>query len=80
MKYLEFNHDEHARSCKRDDFWGQIRRTVNGVPVDEEQIKLVVETIIKELKLNAKDTVLDLCCGNGAPHRESSKRLQYNWN
>ena len=49
MKYLEFNHDEHARSCKMDDFWGQIRRTVNGVPVDEVQIKLVVETIIKEL-------------------------------
>ena len=71
MKYLEFNHDAHARSCKRDDFWGQIRRTVNGVAVDEEQIKLVVDTIIKAIKLNKKDTVLDLCCGNGVHSRVS---------
>ena len=78
MKYLEFNHDAHARSCKRDDFWGQIRRTVNGVAVDEEQIKLVVDTIIKAIKLNKKDTVLDLCCKWST--LESQKRLQYNWN
>ncbi len=64
--YIEFNHDEHARSCERDDFWGQIRRTVNGVAVDEDQIKLIIDSIVKAMKLNVNDTILDICCGNGA--------------
>lgn len=57
---------EHPKSCKPDDFWGQVKRTVNGVPVSQEQIDMIVDAVVEGLELNEKDTLLDLCCGNGA--------------
>lgn len=71
IPYNEFNHDEFARTRPRNDFLGQIRRTVNGEPVSEEQMQLIVDAIISRLKLNKEDKVLDLACGNGV----LSKRL-----
>ena len=41
-------------------------RTVNGKPVGEEQIELIVNTIIEALEIKQSDILLDLCCGNGA--------------
>jgi cyclopropane fatty-acyl-phospholipid synthase-like methyltransferase len=64
--YMKFDHDAHARSRPLDDFWGQIRRTVNGAPVSDEQIKLIVDTIRSALNLQPDDTLLDIACGNGA--------------
>lgn len=64
--YRKFDHDAHARTQAPDDFWGQIRRTVNGKPVSEEQIGLIVDTIKRHLDLRDKQVLLDLACGNGA--------------
>ena len=75
ISYTDFNHDEYARSRPRNDFWGQIRRTVRGIPVDETQIELIVETIDTALNLNSNDTVLDLCCGNGALSSRISQKI-----
>jgi len=69
--YKDFDHDKFARSKSRDDFLGQIRRTVNGQPVSDEQMELIVKTIVLELQLSKEDKVLDLACGNGV----LSKRL-----
>lgn len=60
------NFDAHARSVAIDAYWNQVRRTVNGVPIDEAQIALTVDAIITGLSLVRDDVVLDLCCGNGA--------------
>ncbi len=61
-----FDHDMFARSKHSKDFWGQIRRTVNGEPVSEDQIAMIVAAIQSGLNLDIDDVVLDLACGNGA--------------
>ena len=57
---------EHPKTCAPDDFWGQVKRTVNGVPVSQDQIDMIVDAVAVGLELNKEDTLLDLCCGNGA--------------
>ena len=69
--YENFDYDEFARSMPRDDFLGQIRRTVNGHSVSEEQMDLIENSIVLGLQLSKEDKVLDLACGNGI----LSKRL-----
>ena len=64
--YKRFDHNEHAKSRPLDDFWGQIRRTVQGQPVSEEQIKMIVDAIHIALRFKPDDKLLDLACGNGA--------------
>jgi SAM-dependent methyltransferase len=60
------NHDTHARSVAANEYWRQVRRTVNGEPIAEAQIKLIVNAIVTGLSLAQTDVVLDLACGNGA--------------
>lgn len=57
---------EHPKTCEPDDFWGQVKRTVNGEPVSQEQIDMIVDAVVAGLALDSGDTLLDLCCGNGA--------------
>jgi SAM-dependent methyltransferase len=47
------------------DLFRQVGRTVTGAPEPEGQIEILVDSIAERLKLNKKDVVLDLCCGNG---------------
>ncbi|RKP46187.1 class I SAM-dependent methyltransferase [Pararobbsia silviterrae] len=56
----------HPETCDDDDVWAQVRRTVNGRPVSAEQIAMIVAQITTALELTQDDTLLDLCCGNGA--------------
>lgn len=57
---------EFPKSCAPDDFWTQVKRTVNGKPVGEDQIKMIVDAVTDGLRIAESDTLLDLCCGNGA--------------
>lgn len=59
-------HLEHPKSVAEDDFWGQVSRTINGEPVAETQIQMIVQAIGAGLQLQANDHLLDLACGNGA--------------
>lgn len=43
----------------------QVGKTINGQEISEPQVKLIVENIANVLRLNSKDSVVDLCCGNG---------------
>lgn len=56
---------KHAKSCAPGDFWGQVKRSINGRPVDEHQIELIVQAVTDGLHLNANDVLFDMCCGNG---------------
>jgi SAM-dependent methyltransferase len=60
------DHDAHARSVAADAYWKHIRRTVNGDPVNEAQIMMIVSAITSALSLKREDVVLDLACGNAA--------------
>jgi SAM-dependent methyltransferase len=60
------NYDAHARSVSPDAYWKQVRRTVNGEPIAEAQIMLIVNAVVTGLSLASTDVVVDLACGNGA--------------
>lgn len=57
---------EYPKTCAPDDFWSQVKRTVNGRPVGEDQIQMIVDAVIGGLQIAGSDFLLDLCCGNGA--------------
>ena len=57
---------EYPKSCDPADFWGQVKRTVNGKPVSQEQIDMIIDASVTGLQLDSDDTLLDICCGNGA--------------
>jgi SAM-dependent methyltransferase len=59
-------HKIYPKQFDRDDFWSQIKRTVNGEPVSEEDIQLIVTQIRDQLALAPGDHLLDLGCGNAA--------------
>lgn len=64
-----YRHLEFPKTKARDDFWGQISRTVNGEPVSEKDIGEIVTAIRQGLELESSDVVLDIGCGNGALSR-----------
>jgi SAM-dependent methyltransferase len=57
---------EFPATCRRDDLWGQVKRTINGEAVSQDQIDILVNHVISTLNLQRTDVLLDLCCGNGA--------------
>lgn len=57
---------EYPKSCDPEDFWGQVKRTINNQPVPQGQIDMIVHSTATALELSKKDILLDLCCGNGA--------------
>ena len=61
-----YYYKEHPRTCDPEDFWGQVKRTVNSKPVSHDQIDMIVAAVCDGLALDRDDFVLDLCCGNGA--------------
>lgn len=66
---MESDFKEYPKSLAPDDFWGQVKRSVNGQPVSEEQIQSIVATISAALTFRPGDRLLDLACGNGALSR-----------
>lgn len=64
--YLKLDYDEYSRTRAPNDFWGQVRRTVQGMPVSDDQIKMIVDAIRSVLDMKPDDMLLDIACGNGA--------------
>lgn len=63
---MESDFKEYPKTLSPTDFWGQVKRTVNGQAVSERQIALIVEAIRQALQFQPHDRLLDLACGNGA--------------
>lgn len=63
---MKYYYQNHPQTCDPKDYWGQVKRTVGGKPVDDEQIGMIVSAIAGGLDLVKQDILLDLCCGNGA--------------
>lgn len=58
--------DSHARLRDAKDFQGQVKRTVHGEAVGQDQVDMIVGAISRGLAVQPDDKLLDLCCGNGA--------------
>jgi len=69
MSFPKSDYKEYPKTLPPDDFWGQVRRTVYGKPISEDQIRLMVEAIKSGLDFRHDDCLLDLACGNGALSR-----------
>jgi cyclopropane fatty-acyl-phospholipid synthase-like methyltransferase len=65
----DYIHKEYPKTCRPDDFWGQVKRTVNGKPVSQDQIDMIIDVIRNGLSLSHEDILLDIGCGNGALSR-----------
>ena len=62
----EYIHKEYPKTCVHDDYWRQVKRTVNGVAVSQVQIDMIIGTIREGLCLGKEDALLDIGCGIGA--------------
>ena len=62
----DFMHKEFPKTVGRTEFWKQIKRTVNGKEVEEEDIQMIISQIKDKLKFDKGDHLLDLGCGNAA--------------
>ena len=65
-QFPKWDYKEYPKTLAPDDLWGQVRRTVYGKPVSEDQIKMMVDAIIGGLELRPADVLLDIGCGNAA--------------
>ena len=68
--YPKYDYDEYPKTLPADDFWGQVRRTVNGESVGAEQIGMIVNAVRAGLAFRPSDGLLDIACGNGALSKE----------
>lgn len=50
---------------KNSDLQLQVGRAINKVPITREKWNLTLQNIREKLKLNADDTLMDICSGNG---------------
>lgn len=64
--YVKLFYKDLPKKCDPKDFWGQVKRTVNGKPITQEQIDSIVKTVCIHLKFKKTDNLLDIGCGNGA--------------
>lgn len=62
----DYIHKEYPKKCDPRDFFGQVKRTVNGKPISEEEINLIINAIRDNLDLKHTDVLFDIGCGNAA--------------
>jgi cyclopropane fatty-acyl-phospholipid synthase-like methyltransferase len=65
-QFPKWDYKEYPKTLPPDDLWGQVRRTVYGKPVSEDQIKMMVDAIVVGLELQSTSVLLDIGCGNAA--------------
>ena len=65
-QFPKWDYKEYPKTLPPDDLWGQVRRTVCGKPVSEEQIQMMVEAVVAGLELHPTSVLLDIGCGNAA--------------
>jgi SAM-dependent methyltransferase len=65
MNHYWLNHYEKSAADFVNQPLKQVGKTINGIEVPADQVQLIVNNIVRVLDLNASDTLMDLCCGNG---------------
>jgi SAM-dependent methyltransferase len=65
-EFPKWDYQEYPKTLARDDYWGQVRRTILGQRINEEDVATIVDHLRDVLRLRPADVLLDLGCGNGA--------------
>lgn len=65
-EFPKWDYQEYPKTLARDDFWGQVRRTILGRRITEVDVAAIVDHLRSELELRPSDVLLDFGCGNGA--------------
>lgn len=67
MSYSQHEYDsfEWPKLCPPKAFAAQVKRTINGEPIGEEQAMIIMDAIAGNMSFAPNDVLLDLCCGNG---------------
>lgn len=65
-QFPKWDYEEYPKTLARDDFWGQVRRTIMGRRITEEEMTTLVDHVRDLLELRPGDVLLDIACGNGA--------------
>lgn len=55
----------NPKQFKEDDLFRQVGKTKKGEPISVKGLKQIIHQIIDHLKINKRDKIIDLCCGNG---------------
>lgn len=64
-KQLQQFYDQRVSTSKAGDFLSHVGHTERGEPISQAHLNLMFEHIKSGLDLDARDSVLELCCGNG---------------
>jgi hypothetical protein len=59
-------YDVHARKLGAEDLQRQVRRTIRGKPIGQDQVDMIVTAIELGLDLRSDSYLLELACGNAA--------------
>lgn len=62
--YWKEHYDTNAEKFA-DSLLKQVDRTINGREMDQSQLELTIEAVVRVLDLKPGDSIIDLCCGNG---------------
>ena len=55
MDRSSYDYNERPKKFDENDFWRQVRRTINGEPVEEYQIDLIANQVVNLLSLKESD-------------------------
>jgi ubiquinone/menaquinone biosynthesis C-methylase UbiE len=67
--------NKYAKNSKEKDSHSQVLRTLNKKPIDSDLWGFTLDTIDASIEPNAKDTLLELCCGNGMISKHFSSKV-----
>jgi len=67
--------NRYAKNSKEKDSHSQVLRTLNKKPIDSGLWRFTLDTIDASIEPNAKDALLDLCCGNGMISKYFSSKV-----
>ena len=56
----DYDHKEFPKKVDAKDFWGQVKRTINGQALTQKQIDLIVEAVCNGLLFSKTDNLLDI--------------------
>ena len=67
------NHYNQSTVEFKDSLIKQVGKTVEGIEIDNNQIQLIVTSIVSSMTISQSDAVIDICCGNGLITSQISK-------